>query len=214
MYLADRMPAGLGLALALTLVVASATGAQVATLVEPGASPTPAPEEAAQLEFTDRTEALLAFAQCMRDQGVEMDDPQPGAARGGARLLRPEGPRGLDELDEGFTAARDACVHILEAARPELDPVAEQERLETQLRLAQCIREGGYPDYPDPALDADGRLQRSGGRVLAELGIDVRSEAFAAVLSTCVTELGLAAVGPGRGSPPGGPGGSDPGAGG
>ena len=60
----------------------------------------------------------------------------------------------IDPVSEEFQAARATCAGILEAARPELDPVAQQERLEDEfLLLAQCLRENGYPAYPDPALD-------------------------------------------------------------
>ncbi len=193
----------LPLSLAISLVIATGTSAQVATLVDPAATPSPTPgQDEGGVEFVDREEALLAFAQCMRDNGIEMDDPAVGG--GGRGFLRAgSGPRGgFDELNEDFVVAQETCGPILEAARPEVDPIAEQERLEEQLALAQCLRENGFAGYPDPAVDADGRLQR-GGRQPLEDGIDRRSEAFINALASCADELGVEEFGPG-----GGPGGA------
>ncbi len=193
----------------LTLAVAVGASAQVASLAGPDETPVPEAETSETvLEFEDREEALLAYAQCMRDNGVEMDDPDTGA--GGGRFLRlggGDGRRQIDRFGEGFLVAQAACGSILEAARPEVDPAAEQERLEEQLLLAQCIRDAGYPEYPDPTIGEDGRLQRSGGRSMNELGIDPRSEEFRGLMQTCRDEIGLE-------QPPGGPGGFGGGRGG
>ncbi len=183
---------------ALTLSLAAGAAAQVATLEDPGSSPGPAQAETV-LEFTDREEALLVFAQCMRDNGVEMDDP---SASGGGRLfLRggPDGGDGLDRFSEEFLAAQEPCGDILAASRPELDPEAEQELVEQQLALARCLRDSGYPEYPDPVIGDDGRMQRGGGRAAGDLGIDRRSPEFQAAMDACGTEVGLEGFGPGRG---------------
>jgi hypothetical protein len=186
------------LALALTLTVAAAATAQVASLAGPEETQPPDGAAETELQFADREDAILAFAQCMRDNGVDMDDPQAGANGGAGRLLRPAGGSGLDELGEEFQLARQNCGAILEAARPEIDLEAEQERLETELLLAQCLRGNGYPEYPDPSTDADGRLQR-GGQAFQELGIDRRSEAFQGARATCAEEIGVELLGPGGG---------------
>jgi hypothetical protein len=193
------------LALALSLTLATGASAQVASLHGPGETPAPEGEADAALAFEDREEALLAFAQCMRDHGVEMDDPV--AAQSGGRGFFGGGPGGrdLDQFGEGFLVAREACDPILEASRPEIDPELQAERLEEQLLLAECIRQNGYPDYPDPSMASDGRLQRLGGQAFAELGIDRRSEEFQAIITTCRDELGIEQFGPGGlGGPRGG----------
>ncbi len=192
------------LAVAMSLALAVPAAAQVATLASPDESPSPAPGSVVtELAFADREEALLAFARCMRDNGIDMDDPQVSGGEGGGRFLRGAvgGRGGLDDLSEEFMVAQEACGPILEAARPDIDPVEEQERLEEQLLLAQCLRDNGYPEYPDPMLAADGRLQRGGSR-FAELGIDFRSEAFQEARTACADELQIDGIGPG-----GGPGG-------
>jgi len=199
------------LAVGLTFIMAVGAAAQVATLVDP--EETAAPDEVEEvLAFEDGNEAILAYAQCLRDNGIDVDDPQAGSA--GARAIFGGGPGGqdggVDRRSEEFITANEACGYILEASRPEIDPAAEQERLEEQLALAQCIRDQGFEEYPDPAIGADGRLERVRGQEMVEMGIDRRSPEFQEALSTCRDEMGLEG-GPGFGGgfgPGGGNGGN------
>ena len=187
------------IAVALSLAMAVGASAQVATLSSPDESPSPAPDGAeVELEFADREEALLAFTQCLRDNGIDVDDPTAGERVGAGRLIRGGAAGGFDEFSEEFQIANVACGSILEAARPDIDPELEQERLETELALAQCFRDSGYPEYPDPVLGTDGGLQR-GGQQFQELGIDRRSEEFQNTRTTCADQLGVETFGPGGG---------------
>jgi hypothetical protein len=189
-------------AAALALVLTATASAQVASLVGP--DETAAPDEAVDtVLIEDREEAILAYAQCMRDQGIDMDDPTLGEG-GGQRAFRlgGGGQRQIDQFGEEFRIAQEACASYLEAARPEIDPAAEQERLEEQLLLAQCIRDAGYPEYPDPVIGGDGRLQRAGGQDLQALGIDRRSDEFRELIASCRAEIGIEGFGPGGGGGP------------
>lgn len=190
------------LAVALTLALTVGAQAQVASLAGP--DETPAPEEvAAAVAYEDRDEAMLAYAQCMRDNGIEVDDPVIGSDGRGRIFGGGPGTDGpaFDFGSEDFLSASEACAPILEAARPEIDPEAEQERLEQQLQLAQCIRDNGYPEYPDPAIGTGGRLERAGFGEMDDIGIDFRSEEFRQILDSCRDELGFEqpGFGPGRG---------------
>jgi len=187
------------IAVVLTLSLAVGASAQVATLVGP--DETPGPEAAEEMpKFEDQNEALLAFAQCLRDNGIDVDDPQVGST--GARAFFGGGPGGdddrIDRRSEEFIAANEACGGILEASRPEIDPETQQELLEQQLALAQCVRDNGYEQYPDPVIGSDGRLERTRGLASADLGIDRRSPEFQEVIATCRDEMG-AEGGPGFG---------------
>ncbi|XUK60474.1 Lipoprotein [Plantibacter sp. RU18] len=83
----------------------------------------------------------LAFAQCMRDEGIDMEDPTG------------EGQEGLkfgSEDDEAQEAALKKCTDKL--GTPPAPPGGEQsdaEAHEEQLKLAECLRENGV-DVPDP----------------------------------------------------------------
>lgn len=193
----------------LSISLFGGVSAQVATLGSPDESPDPDAAVSELVEFADRDEALLAFAQCMRDNDIDMDDPVAGE-RG--RIFGGGGPGGaaggLDRASEEFQLAFEACGSIMESARPDVDPEEQQERLETELALAQCFRDNGYPDYPDPALSTTGGFER-GGQALQELGIDRRSEAFQETRSTCTDQLGVEEFGRGTGAGAGAGGGSN-----
>lgn len=193
------------LAVALTLALTVGASAQVASLASPDESPDPETTDVA-LEFEDRDEAMLAFAQCLRDHDIDVDDPQTGT--GGMRAILGGGPDSdgptIDRRSEEFQAANEACSQFLEAVRPDLDPAAEQERLEEQLVLAECIRDNGFEEYPDPAIGSNGQLERIRGAEMIELGIDRRSPGFQEAIGACRDEIGLEQDGPGGGFGPGG----------
>ena len=186
------------MAAALTLVMAVGVSAQVASLASPDETPDPETTEVV-LEFEDQNEAILAYAECLRDNGIDVDDPEAGTA--GARAIFGGGPGTdgptIDRRSEEFIAANESCGYILEASRPEVDPEAEQERLEEQLALAQCIRDEGFEAYPDPSIGSDGRLERLRGQEMRELGIDQRSPEFQEAIGNCRDAMGIEAVGPG-----------------
>jgi hypothetical protein len=122
---------------------AAGTGAPVA----PAASEGPAPAE-------DLQERALQFAQCMRDHGVDMPDPQFDGDRVGITIGGAPGDQA--KIEE----AQQACEQYapgIGGGGGELDPeTAEQMRA-----YAQCMRDNGVPEFPDPG---SGGLQvRVGG---------------------------------------------------
>ena len=148
-----RSASALALA-ALVVVLASACskssgGPDVASAGKPGAGATPTPSASA-----DRTEQLRAFAQCMRDQGVDVKDPQAGAGGGGLAGMGD----GIDLKDPKVQAAFTACQAKLPngGQPPKLDP----QQVTLYLQFAACMRDNGI-DLPDPA--ADGSLQLNAG---------------------------------------------------
>ncbi|WP_314140123.1 hypothetical protein [uncultured Plantibacter sp.] len=84
----------------------------------------------------------LAFASCMRDEGVDM--PDPGKDGSGAAIS-------LGDADaEAFTAASKTCTDKLGAPpAPAGGDVPVSDRFEEQLQMAECFRENGI-DVPDP----------------------------------------------------------------
>jgi hypothetical protein len=55
-------------------------------------------------------DAMVAFARCMRDNGVDMPDPEPGAG-GGFRIR--VGTGGIDHESPQFQAAEKKCRPIM-----------------------------------------------------------------------------------------------------
>jgi hypothetical protein len=140
-------------ALVLVLALASCGGEgsdpQVASL---GGKTTTTDDSAATSEERDPEVALLAYARCMREHGVDVPDPQvDGGGRATFQLVRPRGN------EQKFEAAQKACSEHLENARPRnLDPEQEQEMREAILAFAKCMREHGV-DMPDPEFGEGGR---------------------------------------------------------
>ncbi len=99
-------------------------------------------------------DALLAFAQCVREEGIDIPDPEfdeDGTIRFG-------GGAGLEEFDpDELLEARDACADTLEAVT--LTGLGfDRTQIEDSLyAYAACMREEGF-DMPDP--DLSGFLRR------------------------------------------------------
>ena len=124
-----------GVAVAALLVLSACGGAFA------GGDANPTAEDTEQGSFDEEVQAL-AFAECMRGNGVDMPDPAPG--QGG--------------LSEAFHAAEEnydqATIDEALAACEELLPQRahegghDAERGETELALAECLREQGL-EVPD-----------------------------------------------------------------
>jgi hypothetical protein len=122
----------------------------------------------------------------MRDQGIDMPDPETNGGGGGAVRI---GGRGEDR--DKFQAAMQECEHFLEQAggfRSEMDP----EMLDRMVEFAQCMREHGI-DMPDPQADGGIMIQRNDdGSATNGSGanIDPESEEFQAAQEACQPILG------------------------
>ncbi|MFD1933061.1 MULTISPECIES: hypothetical protein [Nonomuraea] len=138
--------AALPLLLAAACGSAPSTTAQVASTGDGGTAAAARPSASASM---DRDEARLKFAQCMRENGVDMPDPD---GSGGIRIQGKKGEQAKTE------AAMKACKQYLDAAageRKAMDP-AQRDQL---LKFAQCMREHGVK-MEDPG--ADGMIKMLG----------------------------------------------------
>ena len=84
----------------------------------------------------DRQEAGLEFAKCMREHGIDMEDP-----KGGRITIN-----GRPGQKEAMKKAREACQKYL----PEFSDAERKEMKERGLEFAQCMRKNGVEDFPDP----------------------------------------------------------------
>ncbi len=137
----------------------------------------------------DPEDAMLKFAQCMREHGVDMPDPEPG---GGVRM----NGEGLSE--DQMEAAQSACQKWMDMAEPE-DGGKEMTEEEKQsfLDMAACMRDRGY-DFPDPEFDG-GRVTQRIEKGEGDLpGPD--DPAFRTDMEECSAEAGLEPPGEGGGS--------------
>ncbi|HEY8481722.1 MAG TPA: hypothetical protein VIL71_17995 [Spirillospora sp.] len=146
-----RISAALPLALTLTLTL-TGCGDDGGTGV---ASAGGAKKGAAESGEPDRHEKALKFAQCMREHGVDMEDPKPG--------------EGVQIKIRGNKAEREKGEKALEACRkysPEADASGPPDpRMQERAReFAECMRENGVKDFPDPDPNQRGiRIERKAG---------------------------------------------------
>ena len=100
---------------------------------------------------TDRREAALKFAQCMREHGIDHPDPDANG------LFRIESGQNVNRDSAAFSEAREACEKYLAqmGPPPELSEEDRKKMEEQMLAFARCMREQGI-DMPDPTFE-DGR---------------------------------------------------------
>ena len=118
------------------------------TLIAAGCSTV---DSAGARQDTDREKAV-AFATCMRDNGVrEFPDPD---ASGRLTIDGIVNGSSVDTDSPAWKRAAQACKNLQPAGFTGNKRSAEQQSI--ALQFAQCIRENGVQDFPDP--DPNGPL--------------------------------------------------------
>ncbi len=163
--------------LALTAVVAvacggtSARGEGVVSVNEGKGAASKTAKQSDGQRAKDQEKAMLDFARCMRDHGVDMPDPKSGEG-GTFRFEAPQaGTQAPD--DSKFMEADKACRHLMgDAGPPKLSPEDEKQMQDAMLAFARCMRERGV-EIPDP---------QPGGGIVATVGqgTDPRSPEYQA----------------------------------
>jgi hypothetical protein len=94
-------------------------------------------------------EKAVRFAECMRDNGV-VEFPDPNAS-GELTIDEIANGSSLDTSTAAFTKAIDACRDLEPAGFMGQKRSAQQQR--NGLEFAQCMRDNGVKDFPDPTQD-------------------------------------------------------------
>lgn len=160
--------------------------------------------ESAPAALTEE-EALLAFTQCLRDNGVDVEDPTVDAD-GNLRLTRPNSPGQAEGQGPGeeFRGAREACSDLLAGVTLGFQDLDQTELQDQLLEFAVCMRDNGYEQMPDPDLSGFGTPGQGGRGVFGE--IDRDDPDFQAAQEACEDILAGLPRGPGGGGRGGGPG--------
>ncbi|MGW5364548.1 hypothetical protein [Actinopolymorpha pittospori] len=149
--------------------IASAGGASAASGTTAAADAGPSPA-------ADSAERLRQFAACMRDQGIDMPDPDPASGKleiGGGGGKGADTAAGKLDLQEAMRACRRYAPPKLADVRN--DPKA----LDRMREIAACLRQHGIDVAdPDPAR---------GGLVL-DRGV-TRSEKFRTASAECTRDV-------------------------
>ena len=118
----------------------------------------------------------LRFAQCMREHGIDMPDPEVNDG-GGATITIPDGA----DPQEVDAAAKECRQYLPNGGEPQQ---ADPEVLENTRQFARCMRENGIPNFPDP--DENGGIQISPD----ELGVGPGDPAVEAAEEACRQYMG------------------------
>jgi hypothetical protein len=122
-------------------------------------------EEQAQSDEGDNEDELLDWVECMRDEGIDIPDPTrdengdlviegPGIRLGGG-----DGTTFNDEADddegpafdpEEMDAAMETCGEPPALGPNDLSEEDRQAQEEAALEFAECMRDEGIEDFPDP----------------------------------------------------------------
>src|SRR4051812_19985155 len=154
----------------LSLLVALAA---TASLVACGGERDPSKPASAPTQEANDRKAMLDFARCMRDNGVDMPDPQFNGGRVTQRMKAPKNP-------EKMQAAEKACEKYRRKIKaPEMSADEKAEVKKAALANARCMREHGI-DFPDPQFDANG-----GARVKIDKRLNPEGAKFQAAQKTC-----------------------------
>jgi hypothetical protein len=162
-----------------TLLISCATFSVV--VAGCGGSTTPhvannASSSAATRSAPQSQNALVAFSQCMRSNGVT-NFPDPQHFAGGNVKLTIHGIPGSPKLK----SALQACSHLLPSGPSGQQAAPTASQLAGELSFARCMRSHGLSRFPDP----NGQGQLSIEMVQAQ-GIDVHSPAVLHVVQTCL----------------------------
>lgn len=138
--------------------------------------------------------AELAFARCMRANGIDLPDPGTGGGAGERRVRIGKGT-----APQKLRAATESCAKKTGGGPKPLSEEQQAEFRDAALRFAQCMRRNGV-DVPDPQTSSSG-----GGFAIAlggpgkGSGPRIDTSAFKRAQEACRKLL------PGKGGPGGGP---------
>lgn len=182
-----RMTAALVAAMMMLLLSGCAGDSGAAGVATLGGESDGAADDA---EEQDLEEQMLEFTQCMRDNGVDMPDPEINED-GGVSFKRGSGsgagPMGADR--EAVQDAMEACQHLRPEGGGQFSPEDRAEMQDQMLALAQCMRDHGV-DMPDPDVTGEGGFRMGGPD-----GVDMDDPEVQEAFEECRDEADL----PGRG---------------
>jgi hypothetical protein len=137
------------LATIFTLAACRADGNDVPTLQD--GQPTVGAESATD-PVEDNEAAMMAYTECLRDQGLDVADPIVDAD---GNIGKPELIGGGEYDKEALVAAMEACSGYLEGFTLSKERADVSEEVDQLLAIAACLREKGY-DVADPTAETLG----------------------------------------------------------
>ena len=141
-------------------------------LVACGAEEDPSKPASTQTQEAKNRKAMLDLARCMRENGVDMPDPE---FNGGRVTQRMKGGN-----PDKMRAAEKACEKYRSQIKaPEMSAEDKEEFKKAALANARCMREHGI-EFPDPVFDPNG-----GARVKIDKRLNPEGAKFQAAQKAC-----------------------------
>lgn len=143
------------------------------------AIPTAGESQETAPEPVDEADAALVYARCIRENGYP-EWPDPNAQ--GQFMMRRD--QGMSFNDPRRQAAMEACQDLRPPGIGEGGFAGDPEdRMEMLLELAQCMRDNGVSEWPDPSP--------GGGPMIIGPGVEIdpNSSTFQAAAQTCLANL-------------------------
>jgi hypothetical protein len=143
---------------------------------------------------SNNADKAVAYADCMRANGVS-DFPDPGSDNSST---------GIDMGSATFRSARAKCASL--SPLPPVDTHATEQQIRQAVESATCMRDHGYPNFPDPVVTSapptpppgppsagggtPGTTEYSNGILFKiPISIDVSAPAFQAAAKACDSPL-------------------------
>ncbi len=128
-------------------------------------------------------EAAAKYAECMREQGIDMPDPTTDENGATGFEITPE--TDTEASGDEFEDADKKCRPILANAKPpEISEEDQQEMREAALEFAECMRDHGI-DVPDPRFGEDGSVSIDVGGPGSEMDPENPSPEFEKAQEAC-----------------------------
>jgi hypothetical protein len=179
----------------LTVAALLAASASLALTACGGSSPSKAASSSPQ-------DAMLKFARCMRQHGVNFPDPT-GSGPVSIHITNPQ----------AFDAAQNACAKYRAAGEKSISPAQRAQFQDRALQFARCMRAHGV-NVPDPQTTGNGgaisihkQVGPGGPTGPSSGGPDPSSPTFQAAQKACQSLLGKGPAGAGFAVQKSGPGG-------
>lgn len=135
-------------------VMIAALAAAALALGACGSSKDNASGKAGQSDQDKAYASALKFAKCMRDNGVDMPDPQKGP--GGGILQRMGSEKGAPINEAKVEAAQKRCERFMPTdGGDRKGPGSDPEQRDALLAYSKCMRANGLPTFPDPKFSGN-----------------------------------------------------------
>jgi len=134
----------------LALVILAACGPKTEDVPTLRSGKGPQAEPTAVVDTLDDEAKVMAFTQCLRDQGIEVLDPVVDAD---GNVQKPEPAEGIEVSKEQWIAAMETCDEMIEGVTWTKKRVDRSAQVDHWYQIATCLNEKGY-DVGEPTAES------------------------------------------------------------